>query len=92
MTENRGFLIQEADILLAEEDFIEHWLGKSDKRREELLNSVNIPSDAKAVARNEILRSLLNVIPNADLLYTNRILTNIVEKIVDLSLNTSDFF
>ncbi len=65
---------------------------KSDKRREELLNSVNIPSDAKAVARNEILRSLLNVIPNADLLYTNRILTNIVEKIVDLSLNTSDFF
>ncbi len=67
MTENRGFLIQEADILLAEEDFIEHWLGKSDKRREELLNSVNIPSDAKAVARNEILRSLLNVIPNADL-------------------------
>ncbi len=92
LTENRGFLIQEADILLAEEDFIEHWLGKSDKRREELLNSVNIPSDAKAVARNEILRSLLNVIPNADLLYTNRILTNIVEKIVDLSLNTSDFF
>ncbi len=27
LTENRGFLIQEADILLAEEDFIEHWLG-----------------------------------------------------------------
>ncbi len=40
----------------------------------------------------KFVRSLLNVIPNADLLYTNRILTNIVEKIVDLSLNTSDFF
>ncbi len=69
MTENRGFLYKK-QIFTAEEDFIEHVLGKSDKRREELLNSVNIPR-AKAVARNEILRSLLNVIPNADLLYTN---------------------
>ncbi len=60
MTENRGFLIQEADILLAEEDFIEHWLGKSDKDGR-IMNSVNIPSDAKAVARNEILRSLLKL-------------------------------
>ncbi len=74
MTENRGFLIQEGRYFTSRRGFYRTLVRKIRKRREELLNSVNIPSDAKAVARNEILRSLLNVIPNADLLYTNRIL------------------
>jgi hypothetical protein len=92
LTENRGFLIQNTDILTAEEDYIDNWLGKSEKRREELLESNYVPSDAKAVARNEILSALSSVVPKADLLYTNRILSNIVDKMVDLSSNTNDFF
>jgi hypothetical protein len=92
LTESRGFIVQTADILTAEEDFIENWLGKSDKRKEELLESIDVPSDAKMVAKNEILGALMSVIPNADMLYTNRILTNIVEKTADVSDDTRDFF
>jgi hypothetical protein len=92
LTENKGFIVQTADILDAEENFIDNWLGNSDKRRQELLESVDVPSDAKTVVKNNILNALSSVISNADLLYSNRILTNIVEKIVDLSYNTEDFF
>ena len=92
LTENKGFIIQTADILSAEENFIDNWLGNSDRRREELLEEVDIPSDAKTVVKNNILSALMTVVSNADLLYTNRILTNIVEKMVDLSYNTRDFF
>lgn len=92
LTVNKGFIIQNDEILNAEEDFIDNWLGNSDKKYDDLLNSKIIPSDAKTVAKNEILRALTSVIPNAEILYTNRILTNIIEKMVDLSANTKDFF
>lgn len=90
--ESNRFLIQNPEILTAEENFLDNWFGKSEKRKKDLLESSVIPSDAKTVSKNELLRALTHTIPNAETSYTNHILSAIVNKISDISNGTRDFF
>lgn len=92
LTESGLFVVQNEEILGAESNFLETWVGDYDKKKHSLLN--NSPTEIdKSLVKSLFLSTLVETVgTEVELTYTGHVMDQIFDPLIQDSATTNDFF
>lgn len=92
LIEDETFIVQNEEIFVREQDFLENWGGNLTKRRNQLLASTSICEETKETCKLFLRDAFTLVVGKTfESIYNSKVLSVIIDKTVELSENTFDF-